>query len=113
MAGSCGRVHRLLEEVVEPFILEVVFFLGDPFLQSEMRCDNEFIHLCFLLLGQQQALITAASVPCSATRRARIIFTWSSIKRRAALGSCSSINLTRSRCADWTCSATSRVRVGL
>ena len=38
-----GRLHFLAEFVVQAFVLEVALLLGDPFLQPEVRLDDEFL----------------------------------------------------------------------
>src|SRR5438477_13036388 len=52
MVRPAGRLDQLAEFVVEPLILEVALLLGDPFLQPEMRLDDEF------LLGHGALLVT-------------------------------------------------------
>ena len=49
------RAHGLAELVVEPFGGEIALFLGDPFLQAEMRRDDEFAHR-FLLAATLRAI---------------------------------------------------------
>ena len=39
-----ARIHRLAEFVIETFGGEIALLLGDPFLQPEMRRDDEFRH---------------------------------------------------------------------
>jgi hypothetical protein len=42
---AVGCAHQLAEFVFEPFLAEVVFLFGHPFLQAEMRFDEEFRHI--------------------------------------------------------------------
>ena len=44
MAAAGGRIHGLAEFVIEALGGEIPFLLGDPFLQAEMRSDDEFCH---------------------------------------------------------------------
>src|SRR5215469_3388710 len=44
MALPGARIHGLAEFIIEPFIAEIAFLFGDPFLQPEVRCDDEFAH---------------------------------------------------------------------
>src|SRR6202043_4271806 len=44
MAAARSRIHGLAELVVEAFGGEIAFLLGDPFVQPEMRRDDEFRH---------------------------------------------------------------------
>ena len=44
MVAAIGRSDMLVELVIETLGGEVALFLGDPFLQSEMRLDGEFWH---------------------------------------------------------------------
>src|SRR2546421_8107445 len=106
---TVGRLDQLLEDVVEPFLLEIPLLLGDPFLQPEVRFDNEFVlghapvsflfssTLCCSLrtcyrLRQQQIFPAGGLSRCSAMRRAPIILTCSSMSRRAPAASRISIN---------------------
>ena len=45
---AVGRLDQLAEDVVEAFVFEVALLFGDPFLQPEMRFDDEFFlgHAC-------------------------------------------------------------------
>jgi hypothetical protein len=43
MMCPTARLDQFPELVVEAFILEVALLLGDPFLQTEMRLDDEFL----------------------------------------------------------------------
>src|SRR5690349_13222561 len=45
---ALGRLHRLMEDVIEALVVEIVFLLRDPFLEAEMRLDDEFRHGCRL-----------------------------------------------------------------
>src|SRR5262249_27814492 len=106
------------ELVVEAFILEVPLFLGHPFLQAKMRFDDELGHASPLLwfsrvLAGQQQPPPVAFLPCSATRRVRIILTCSSIRRRAPAASRISISPASSRCTSRMRRATAGVRVRL
>src|SRR4029079_14753859 len=40
---AVARLHQLAELVVEPLVLEVTLLLSDPFMQAEMRFDDEFL----------------------------------------------------------------------
>jgi len=44
MAAGGGRIHGLAKFVVETLGGEIALHLGDPFLQPEMRSDDEFRH---------------------------------------------------------------------
>jgi hypothetical protein len=44
------RGHGLAELIVESFGFEVALFLGHPFVQPEMRADDELGHASFLVL---------------------------------------------------------------
>src|SRR5262249_55949336 len=97
------RLDQFLEDVIKALSLEVTLLLRHPFLQPEVRLDDEFV-LCHVVLlcplvgpnrcgfGQQQSRIGLRFSRCSAMRRAPIILTWSSISRRAAAPSRISIN---------------------
>src|SRR5690348_10018281 len=89
---TVARLDEFLKHVIEAFVFEVALLLGDPFVQPEVRLDDEFLleHvrlLCVSSCGsakaQQQARLAPCASRCSATRRAAIIFTCSSISRRA------------------------------
>ncbi len=41
---AVGLAHHFAELVVEPFFAEIILLLGDPFLQPEVRFDDEFSH---------------------------------------------------------------------
>src|SRR5438477_10269277 len=58
-----GRLDQLAEFVVEPLILEVALLLGDPFLQPEVRLDDEF------LLGHRALLIPSPDSRAARRRR--------------------------------------------
>src|SRR5262249_49654819 len=110
---------QLLKDIVEPFGFEIALLLGDPLVQPEVRFDDEFLLDHGRLLtcqssvrAQQQALAPRLS-RCSATRRAAIIFTCSSISRRAPAPSRISISDANSLWALRTRRATAGVRVGL
>src|SRR6185437_8119439 len=100
---AARRTNQLAEFVVEAFLAEVVLLFGDPFLQAEMRFNQEFRHLKSSLSAilahvsqsfQQQLCPSVWSCSRSATRRARIILTWSSIRARAPAASRISIRST-------------------
>src|SRR5262249_59073669 len=106
----------------ESFVFEIALLLGDPLVQPEVRFDDEFLleHgrlLCVSSCGsgkaQQQARLPASASRCSATRRAAIIFTCSSISRRAPAPSRISISDAHSLWASRTRRATAGVGVGL
>jgi hypothetical protein len=40
-----GRTHQLAEFVVQAFLAEIILLLRNPFLQAEMRFDDEFRHV--------------------------------------------------------------------
>jgi len=44
VAAARSGIHGLAELVVETFGGEIAFLLGDPFVQPEMRRDDEFRH---------------------------------------------------------------------
>src|SRR5262249_18584631 len=118
LAGA--RLDQLLEHVVEAFVLEVALLLGHPLLQTKVRLDDEFAHggppvwwlFWVTTRDQQQFCMTFGLAPCSATRRARIIFTWSSIRRRAPAASRISIRAASSLCSSRMRRATFGVSVG-
>src|SRR5262249_8528242 len=117
MVLAVSRLDQLLEHVVEPFILEVAFLLCHPFLQPEVRLDDEFVlghgGLLSVLSFSKAQQQSGCEPRCSATRRARIIFTWSSISRRAPAASRISISAVSSLCTSRIRRATRGVRVGL
>src|SRR5215471_8262452 len=43
---AVGRLHKLEEFVIQAFGLEVALLFRDPFVQAEMRLDDEFRHSC-------------------------------------------------------------------
>src|ERR1700745_4130110 len=43
MMRAIGRLDEFLKNVVEPFVLEISFLLRHPFLQPEVRFDDEFL----------------------------------------------------------------------
>ena len=43
---AAGRPDQLAEFVFETLAGEVAFLVGDPFLQPEVRRDDEFCHGC-------------------------------------------------------------------
>src|SRR6185437_16240440 len=47
---AVGLLHQLLEDVIEALVLEVALLLRDPFLQPEVRFDDEFAHTFLLVL---------------------------------------------------------------
>ena len=53
---AVGRAHQLAEFVVQAFLAEIVFFLRHPFLQAEMRFDDEFRHVVLLPYILQQVV---------------------------------------------------------
>src|SRR5215831_3401742 len=120
MVRAVARLDEFLEDVVEALILEISLLFRDPFLQPEVRFDDEFLldHVCLLDLLvafstwiQQQARLALSR--CSATRRAAIIFTCSSINCRAPAASRASMSDANSLCVVSTCCATVGVSVGL
>ena len=42
---AVGRLAPARGIRIEPFVLEIALLLGDPFLQAEMRFDDEFGHV--------------------------------------------------------------------
>ena len=46
---ATGRADQLEKLVIESLVGEVALLFGDPFLQPEMRLDDKFRHVCFLL----------------------------------------------------------------
>ena len=51
---AVGRAHQLAEFVFEAFLAEIVLLLRHPFLQAEMRFDEEFRHVRSPFIQQQQ-----------------------------------------------------------
>src|SRR5436190_4932112 len=121
---AAGRLDQFAEFVVEAFVPEVALLLGDPFLQPEVRLDDEFVlghwrsplllvpFRLFVGKAQQQSCCPSRLSRCSATRRAPIILTWSSINRRAPAASRISISDANSLWASRMRRATVGVRVG-
>src|SRR6202008_713584 len=68
---ALGLLHQLLEDVVEPFVLEVALLLGDPFLQPEVRLDDELLLAHAFLLGWIEISSSSGlfASPASARRR--------------------------------------------
>src|SRR6476660_10620112 len=56
---SVGCAQQLAEFVFESFLAEVVFLFGHPFLQAEMRFDEEFRHVCPPKISNKTALYRA------------------------------------------------------
>src|SRR5262245_19213539 len=71
--AALGRLDRLAEDVIEAFVPEIAFFLGDPFLKAEMRLDDEFRHEWRWLSWPRvsQALDGSELPRCAGARRDR------------------------------------------
>src|SRR6476646_2843231 len=65
---ALGRLDHLLENVVEAFVAEIAFFLGDPFLKAEMRLDDKRRHGLRLRRGGGYHRLFAPLKPTGAVR---------------------------------------------
>jgi hypothetical protein len=39
--GALGRLHELTEDVIQPLVFEIALLLGNPFVQAEVRLNDE------------------------------------------------------------------------
>src|SRR5271166_3206177 len=97
MVRAARRLDQLLKHIVEAFIPEITLLLRHPFLQPEVRLDDELVFARLVLahcpsslmlrFAQPQSLAVTSRPRCSEMRRAAIICTCSSMSRRAPAAS--------------------------
>src|SRR5207248_9729101 len=56
---TVGRAHQFAEFIIKPLGAEITFFFRYPFVQTEMRLDDEICH-CFLSLVSAGVEVTVA-----------------------------------------------------